>query len=348
MTASIPHVWALLGHRAGDNAQVRALAQALGGRAEAVTLDWRRPLPLWSPLYGRRRSLAPLTAEARARIGPPWPDLILSIGWRSVPVARWIAGQGGAAHIHLGRPRAPLEAFDLVLTTAQYGLPDAPNVVRLPGPLGGPDPEVIAAAGETWRDRFAHLHRPWIAILAGGPAPPLRFGPAEGRALGRQANALAQEAGGSLLLATSPRTPAATAEALLDPIDRPAHVFRWGWDAANPYHAYLALADAFVVTGDSVSMMHEAVRTGRPVHILPLPSRPALPPLPDTLPGVTTLRRAGILRSPRRAGAFVDALIADGRAVRLDDPAPPPPTAPPPDPMDVAVRAVADLMRARR
>jgi hypothetical protein len=44
------------------------------------------------------------------------------------------------------------------------------------------------------------------------------------------------------------------------------------WDGCgeNPYFAYLALADAFIVTADSVSMISEAAATGNPVHIVDL------------------------------------------------------------------------------
>ena len=38
----------------------------------------------------------------------------------------------------------------------------------------------------------------------------------------------------------------------------------------NPYYAYLGLADAFMVTADSVSMISEAAATGKPVHVLEL------------------------------------------------------------------------------
>ena len=45
------------------------------------------------------------------------------------------------------------------------------------------------------------------------------------------------------------------------------------WDGAgeNPYFGYLALADAIVVTGDSVAMVSEACATGKPVHVYGLP-----------------------------------------------------------------------------
>ena len=44
----------------------------------------------------------------------------------------------------------------------------------------------------------------------------------------------------------------------------------WDGNGDNPYFAYLALADALLVTADSVSMISEAAATGKPVHILDL------------------------------------------------------------------------------
>ena len=44
----------------------------------------------------------------------------------------------------------------------------------------------------------------------------------------------------------------------------------WDFAGDNPYFAYLGLADAFLVTADSVSMISEAAATGKPVHILEL------------------------------------------------------------------------------
>jgi hypothetical protein len=44
----------------------------------------------------------------------------------------------------------------------------------------------------------------------------------------------------------------------------------WDGTGDNPYYAYLAIADALLVTADSVSMVSEAAATGKPVHILNL------------------------------------------------------------------------------
>ena len=46
----------------------------------------------------------------------------------------------------------------------------------------------------------------------------------------------------------------------------------WVWDGTedNPYFGFLGLADAIVVTEDSVSMVSEACATGKPVFLAPL------------------------------------------------------------------------------
>jgi mitochondrial fission protein ELM1 len=65
------------------------------------------------------------------------------------------------------------------------------------------------------------------------------------------------------------------------------------WDGAgdNPYYAYLAIADALLVTADSVSMVSEAAATGKPVHILGLDGGDA-----KFARFHETMRKAGITR----------------------------------------------------
>jgi hypothetical protein len=79
--------------------------------------------------------------------------------------------------------------------------------------------------------------------------------------------------GGSLLVSTSPRTPAAAAEALLAVIDCSTYCYRWRPnDPENPYLAYLALADSFIVTVDSASQVVEACLTEKPVSVFEWPA----------------------------------------------------------------------------
>ncbi|MHA1530196.1 MAG: mitochondrial fission ELM1 family protein [Alphaproteobacteria bacterium] len=355
-----PRVWALLGRRTGDNLQVETMADALGWPCERKVLTWRERRRGWTIRYGRMGpSLAPLTDEARALIAPPWPDLVLSVGWRSAPVARWIGREGGPRLVHIGRPRAPLDGFDLVLTTPQYHLPETANVVQLDAPMTRLSAEVLAGAAEQWRDRLVHLPRPWIAVLIGGDAPPLRLTPDAAAELGAKANGLARQRGGSLLIATGPRTGHAATEAFLACVGVPAHSYLWGGGGENPYTGYLALADEIVVTSDSISMVHEASLTCKPIHLFDLPTGGAY--WKRTLRWIDTrmhtgggavshgyrnLVRQGWICPPRVPDAFHAELVRGGRAVRLGEAIGPATAVSVSAGIDRAVSTVRDLLGA--
>ncbi len=72
------------------------------------------------------------------------------------------------------------------------------------------------------------------------------------------------------LLVTPSRRTGAEGERILR--ERLAGVPATIWDGTgeNPYFAFLALADAVIVTEDSVSMVTEAASTGKPVHVIEL------------------------------------------------------------------------------
>jgi uncharacterized protein len=72
-------------------------------------------------------------------------------------------------------------------------------------------------------------------------------------------------------VSTSSRTSDEAIDALQCGIDVPSYFYRWQPnDPANPYFGMLAIADRFVVTGDSIAMLSEACATGRPVQIFDL------------------------------------------------------------------------------
>jgi mitochondrial fission protein ELM1 len=323
----------LLGHRTGDNLQLQALADGLGWPWEAKTLTWPKRPARWTPFYGRDASLKCLKPEARNDFGPPWPDLVLSIGWRSVPVARWIQMMSGARLVHLGRPRARVDYFDLVLTTPQYRLPATDNVIELSGPLTTLKPEILAASADAWGTRLSHLPRPWFAVLIGGDTPSLRFPTSAARALALACNTLAASQEGSLLVATSPRTSQQVTDAFLAELKAPSFCHQWRENTENPYPAFLALADQFIITNDSISMTHEAALAGRPLHIFPLYGneswyRTALRRLDhrlrteDNLIARTYegLIRRGLIYPPKSPADYFDRLMENGPAVPIGRP----------------------------
>ena len=265
-----PRVWLLFGERRGDNAQVLALAQMLGWPYEIKQLRWQPDYNVDPAEAGV--SLAGLDTAGSDSLAPPWPDLVIGIGFRSAPISRWIAQQGGRViNIRLGRPRTELAPYDLVITTPQYGLPSAPNVRELPLPLVRADEADMAKAMARWRPIFERLPKPWIAVLLGGPTQHMAFDEAVARNLARDLRNFAGRTGGSLLITTSPRSPAGL-KAIFEPtISTPHFLFEFQADADNPYLALLALSDAAIVTSDSASMIADVAAFERPLLIYELP-----------------------------------------------------------------------------
>ncbi len=318
-----PRTWCLLGRKAGDNAQVTALADALGWPWEPRHIA-ARPWELL-PQLALRVTLAGIDRGASSPLRPPWPELVLTAGRRNEPVARWIRRRagGGTRLVHVGRPWAPLPCWDLIVTTPQYFLPAAANIRHNTLPLCDLRPEALAAAGEALAPQLASLPRPWIGVLVGGDSGKYVYTPAKGRKLGILAQRLAAVSGGSLLVTGSPRTPPRALDALAAELAVPHRLHRWG-QGENPYRGILALADAFVVSGESMSMLAEAQTRGRPLYIFD-PGDGATPwwrqrhgwrykPLSHRL-----AMRFGPGRMRRDIGRIQDALVAGGAAHWLDE-----------------------------
>ncbi|HUL07656.1 MAG TPA: ELM1/GtrOC1 family putative glycosyltransferase [Candidatus Acidoferrum sp.] len=271
---SAPSVWILLADRAGGNGQLISLAEALGWPYErkAMAYNWLNRCPnilLGATLATTRRSSA-------EQLQPPWPDLVIGASRRSVPVARWIRQQAGGRTklVHLLHAMAPLDLFDLVITTPQYRLPQRTNVLHLAAALNRIDAQRLAAAHAAWTPRLDRLPRPLTALFVGGNSATYRLDAATAARLGAAASAAVAAAGGTLLVSTSPRTPPDAAEAAVKAIACRNVVYRWkANDPDNPYHAFLALADRFIVTADSASQLVEACLMGKPVEVFSWPMR---------------------------------------------------------------------------
>lgn len=336
-----PRVWLVMGYRAGENSQILALGEALGWPFEVKKIRHRRWEFITSLACGT--GLRGIVRSKSSPLEAPWPDLVISAGLLNEPVCRWIRTQanGKVRLVHIGRPWTKPRHFDVVVTTPQYRLPEHSKVLQNTMPLHRVTQERLAAAAADWSPRFIHLPRPWIAVVMGGNSGPYTLGAKAGRRLGREAGLMAERSGGSLLVTTSSRTPLSALAALQSNLDVPAYVYPWAPDATeNPYYAYLALADALVVTGDSMAMLAEACATCKPVSIFDLGVGPDSMKLlshrqRSRLNGVKWRRagldfrvggflywqmmRLGLRRLTRDLGPIHQRLTASGRAVWLGD-----------------------------
>lgn len=332
MAASDPaDVWVLTGPHTGDNNQVIALAEGLGLPFRTIELQYGRN-SYW-PALRRAASISGLTEESRQEIVGPWPSLVLGIGQRSAAVARYIKQQSGSRTriVRLGDPMVPPNLFDLVITTTQYAVRDAENVVRLPVTITSTDAARPDRFEERWLEGFA---RPRRLVVIGGKTSLWRFDPALITSSIETLKAHAEQEGGSIFAVTSPRTSpellAAAREGLGDRAVVTGPFPRYG--------ALLSAADEIHVTGDSVSMLSDAVASGRPVGLIPLE--------PNVVAGLVQLVGA-IRRKPLRLRdlrKFWDDLRARGLVGTIEQPRCGTLDM---SPMDIAVSAVQAVMEGR-
>jgi len=257
---SEPRIWVLLGPRTGDNNQALALAEALELPFETRTLHYNQlqALSVWLP-----PTALTLDRDSRKHLRPPWPDLVIAIGRRSVPVARWIKRQNGGRTklVRIGHPRVDPRLFDLVITTRQYPVPPGDNVLLLPLAMSrfSTSPEPTADEAE-W---LAGLPPPRRLLAIGGATKYWSL------SCGQVADAARrlQQRDGSLVVVTSRRTDPEVTEAVRTVLAPSARLV----DGAFPrFPVLLNQADEILVTGDSVSMLSEAILTGKPVGLVPI------------------------------------------------------------------------------
>jgi len=356
-----PTVWLLVADKVGDNRQVELIADRLTERF-GWQVDVRR-----LAFGDRYRTGKPDFCASRAHVDdaksdpiePPWPDAVLTIGRRPSMVALWIKARshGHTRLVIVGRPRRWLEHFDLIVAAAHHLVPLRENVARLSLPLIAPDRTALERARAQWTPKLAGMPRPIHALFVGGPTKPHVFDAAVADALRTCALDYVRRDGGSLWIATSPRTSSEVADALGRALPPSARLYRWsaGCDD-NPYLGLLACADRFIVTGDSISMLTEVARSGRPLAIYPLPNDSGLvdrtrraiarTAYHDAAPewwmrAVAQLQALGLLTLPREVTQIHQRLLADRRAVCAGEPFLPAGTG-----VDVDIDRIADRVAA--
>jgi len=273
-----PNVWLLEDHKPGHTTQSLGLVDALGWPYRRIKLEFG-PLAA-RPNFLRGPTLRGVTRRCAEELVAPWPDLVVAAGARTAPVAEWIRreSKGRTRTVHLGRKGAHLgNDFDLAVAPSYVGLYPDPRRIETMVPLTRVRKGELEIAAERWGPILVAGKSPRIALLVGGDDSAHALDAAQARRMGGEVATLARDADGSVFVTTSRRTSTDAACALLAALGN-VTVHSYQWSAAhseeeNPYLGYLALADILVVSGESASMIAEALATGKPVFIYPLAKR---------------------------------------------------------------------------
>ncbi|HLN24576.1 MAG TPA: mitochondrial fission ELM1 family protein [Patescibacteria group bacterium] len=263
-------VWVLADDRPGNVAQAVGVAEALGEPFFVLDVAYTA----WGEAHNliRWSSRRGLTRECRKKLEPRWPELVIGAGRRTAPLARWFKRKFGTRLVQIMDPGWPGRAeFDLIAIPRHDESPEWANVVHSMGSCHRAVPHLLAAERALWQPRIAHLPGPYLLLVVGGTTKDYRFGADRARELVDGANRLAEALGASILATTSRRTEPEAEAVIAAGLRAPHHLHCWRPDTENPYLGFLALADAIVVTGDSMNMCSEACANGGPVYIFSPP-----------------------------------------------------------------------------
>jgi mitochondrial fission protein ELM1 len=266
---------------AGLRTQALGLAEAAGLQPPIFDLVARAPWRWIAPATWPAR----IARRAAGRLPPPAPDLLIGCGGLAAAVG--LANRGRAPLVQVQHPRINPAKFDLIVA-ARHDRLTGPNVIVTRTALHRATPERLAEAAAIWAPRLSHLPRPLVAVLLGGSNGRFRLDRQVAADLANRLATMAASDRVGLAITPSRRTDPA-ARALIADTLQPCGAWMWDMQGDNPYFGLLALADAIIVTIDSVSMVSEAVATRAPVMLATLPGR------------------------SRRIGAFLEGLRQSGR-----------------------------------
>lgn len=258
--------WTITDAFPGMKSQVEGLAEAIGLPTIHKTCQRRWPwgwlsLPLGNPL-------TQLTASSDA-LTPPWPNLVISCGRRSAPLALAIKKQnhGKTFCIHIQNPLIDLKSFDLIVAPEHDNLKGS-NVISTKGAIHKITPQKLSNGIKVHASLFQDFPRPFNTVLLGGSTNRYKMTREAIDDLIQKILLIRDLTQGSVLVTPSFRTP--FKDVLKATLENEPHIYLADIETLNPYFAMLGLGDFMFVTDDSVNMVCEACATGKPVYILPL------------------------------------------------------------------------------
>ncbi len=256
--------WIISDGKAGNDAQTKGVAEALGLAYDVKRIDPAPPwswLAPWGPVGPSERFGSP-----RGKFHAPWPEFAFSIGRLTTPYLRALKRHAGPATftVILQNPKVPLSTADAFWVPDHDRLRGANVITTLTAPHSF-SPARLAKLRAAVPPVIAALPKPRVAVALGGPNGDYTYGPA---AMAHLASALQSlgALGAGLMLTASRRTPAGITTVVQDAVREIPHVF-WNGEGHNPYADFLAHADAFIVPGNSVNMTGEPCVTGKPVYV---------------------------------------------------------------------------------
>jgi len=270
-----PIIWAITDSKVGHRNQVLGVAEALGHPFEIKEIKYTdfSVLPNFLKIGMFGTSLLGVDEERSDPLKKPWPDIVIAAGRRTAPIVRYIKRKAGKKCFacQIMWPGFPTSGIDLIAVPEHDEIIETRKIITTIGSPHRVTKETLSFEGEVWERTLDDLKKPRIAVLVGGSTAKHKFTQKHADLLAKMVKEMAENVRGSLMITTSRRTDKHIKDTLKRVVYSSSFIDIHFHDPmenkANPYYAFLALADLVVVTGDSISMCSEACASGKPVFI---------------------------------------------------------------------------------
>ena len=277
----IPETWVIFDKRAGTLQQAIAVAELIGLPFKIITPECSKlnALPNFilpaSSLRIKRKNRLELKNITN------YPKIIIGAGRKSANISCFIKNQAKLenikiVNIHIMNPQMNFNFFDLII------LPDHDkanycrnNIIRINGAINNINHSTLEQAVIKFQQTPLYQKidlqaQNKIALLIGGSSKNSIFEPKSMQNLIEHSCKIAKEMSAQLLILNSRRTSNQLNEIIKSSLDGNYYFFDCNdkdFNQNNPYLAILGIANFIIATGDSISMISEALNSGKTIYI---------------------------------------------------------------------------------
>lgn len=267
-------------HISGHNSQARGLAYALSSHVTEISASYGRGmmLPNWVPIPHFFRFTADFR-DRSAKIAHEPPNIIISAGRRAALASLYlqkslIQSNKSIKSIQILDPGVKCTHFNQVLMPEHAARPKSENLVNFPVPAHDVTENRLNQAKIGFKSLFSPLKSPVIGILVGGNHKKGALSLKNIDYMVDMTSLMRKNQPISVITSSSRRTPSTFFDHFCSRV-QPDYAYdagRLSQSEPNPYAGILAWSDGLIVTGESISMVAEAVATRAPVFVLAPPN----------------------------------------------------------------------------
>lgn len=258
-------IWILNDGRIGNYRQLEAIGYFLNFHAKIVekNIEFNKSAKL--PNIFRLGLTIGITKKCKKDLSHNFPDLVISAGRRSAPIAAWIKKKSSkkTKTIQILKPDMTAKGFDFIITPkhdhylhSDYEYSLVPNLVH------------NRIKNNT--DNVVHFDKTGknFAVYIGGGSKNKKISSHTYQDLICKLKEVKKYTGCKFYISTSRRTEPSLLKILKQEF-KDDFVYDFASKSPNPHYEFLQKTDKIFVTGDSISMISEAISSGKPTIFFP-------------------------------------------------------------------------------